>query len=138
MRKTMAIKVLGFSILLLSLTGQLWAKKFPLAASPKAPAASGEVNASTDKNGNTTIELKVSHLAKPGNLTPPATVYVVWFQQQGQTPTKQGELKVDGKLNGDLKASTTMKNFDVWITAESDPNVNNPNGDEVLRTTVQM
>lgn len=138
MRKITAIKFLGLTVLLLTMGGQLLAKTFPLTATPKVPAASGEVKASTDKNGNTTVELKVSHLAKPGNLTPPATVYVVWFQQQGQSPAKQGELKVNDKLNGDLKASTAMKNFDVWITSESDPNVNNPNGDEILRTTVQM
>jgi hypothetical protein len=138
MRNTMAIKFLGFTVLLLALSGALWAKKFPLTATPKVPAASGEIKASTDKNGNTTVELKVWHLAKPGNLTPSATVYVVWFQQQGQPPAKQGELKVNGKLSGEIKASTPMKNFDVSITAESDPNVNNPNGEEVLRTTVQM
>ena len=33
-----------------------------------------------DQNGNTDVTLKADHLAQPGMLTPPSTVYEVWFQ----------------------------------------------------------
>jgi len=115
-----------------------WAHKFHLTASQIVPGASGDLDANADKNGNTEVEMKILHLAKPSQLTPPATAYIVWFQQQGSDPANEGELKIGDKMRGEFKTSTPWKNFDVFITAESDPQVKSPSGQVVLRTTVQQ
>lgn len=119
------------------LATSIWAKTFALTASHLVPAAAGSVDAHVDKNGNTAVDIKVRDLAHPSSLTPPANTYVVWFQQAGADPQSQGELKVNGKLSGELRTVTQWKAFDVFITAESDPAVKSPSGDQVMNANIQ-
>ncbi len=115
-----------------------WAKTYHMASSKTVPAAAGEVNVAKEKNGNIRVDIKTKHLAKPGNLTPPANTYVVWLQQEGSQPQSQGEMKVGDDLNGDLKTTTPLKNFNVFITAETDSQTKNPSDQIVLRATVRQ
>jgi hypothetical protein len=100
------------------------------------PAAQGHADISHDDNGNTVVDLKVKHLARPENLSPPGTVYVVWFQPNGQPAQNQGVLRVDSDLNGELKSTTPLKNFDIVVTAEPGPTVSAPTGAEIMRQHV--
>ena len=69
-----------------------WAHKFHLTASQIVPGALGDLDANADRNGNTEVRMTVQHLAQPRQLTPPATAYIVRFQQQGAVrPTKGNE-----------------------------------------------
>jgi hypothetical protein len=115
-----------------------WAKTYHMTSSKTVPAAAGEVNVAKEKNGNIRVDIKVKHLAKPGNLTPPANTYVVWLQQEGSQPQSQGEMKVGDDLNGELKTTTPLKNFHMSITAETDSQTKNPSDQIVLRATVQQ
>lgn len=133
-----SIQLAGLFAFVLALTAVTWARKFGLTPGDKVPAASGEINTSTDKNGNTKVDLKVQNLALPGTLNPPATVYVVWFQSQDSQPENEGEIKVHSNLKGELKARTPSKNFEVLVTAETNPLVKTPSGTVVLRTKVTM
>jgi hypothetical protein len=101
------------------------------------PAAQGEVDVSKDKNGNIKLKIKVDHLAKPENLSPPQTVYVVWIQAPGGNPENQGQLKVDDKLKANFETAAPPKTFDLFITAEQDGLAHAPSGPEVLRATIQ-
>lgn len=114
-----------------------FAKTFPLVSASIVPGASGKVETGKDKNGNTELKIIVQHLARPESLTPPKTVYIVWLQEKGTDAESQGQLKVNKKLDGELKIVTTHKVFDVFVTGEDDANVKAPAGLEVLRTTVQ-
>lgn len=114
-----------------------WANKYRLVASSVVPAASGDVDVHQDKNGNTALEIKVEHLARPSQLTPPATAYVVWFVQHGSAPESEGELKVNDDLKGEFKTSTPFKSFEVRITAENDPMTKTASGPVVMRASVQ-
>lgn len=114
------------------------AKTFPLTATQTVPAAAGKAEVKRDKNGNTDVEISTEHLAQPGMLTPPATRYVVWFQEQGSNPTNAGQLRIDKDLKGTFKTTTRFQNFDVFITAESDPMAKSPAGQTVLETKVQV
>lgn len=125
------------SILIFSFALSLQAKTFPMTSSSATPAASGKVEAKKDKNGNTLVTIKTEHLAEPGMLTPPATNYVVWFAEEGAQPMNEGQLKVAKSLKGEFKTTTHNQNFDVFITAESDPLVKSPSGESVLKTKVQ-
>jgi uncharacterized protein YegP (UPF0339 family) len=128
--------VLLFVVPLLGV-GTLGAKTFPLTSSEAVPAAAGKVEVKKDKNGNNELTIKAEHLAQPGRLTPPATTYVVWFQEHNGEPMSQGELRVSKDLTGEFRATTHLSNFDVLITAEGDPTAKNPSGRIVLRTNVQ-
>src|SRR5579864_3224114 len=114
-----------------------WAKTYHMTSMTTVPAAAGEVNVAKEKNGNIQVDVSVTHLAKPGMLTPPANTYVVWFQQAGSQPQSQGELKVGNDLKGELKSTTTLNHFNVMITAETDSQTKTPSDEVVLRAAVQ-
>jgi|ERR1700728_2217349 hypothetical protein len=114
------------------------AKEFPLMATSIVPAAKGSVEIGKDRNGNTEVKLKVEHLAKPARLSPSQANYVVWLQDRASGPENQGELKVNGKLEGTFQTVTPRKNFDVFVTGENDSTVKSPSGPEVLRTSVSQ
>jgi hypothetical protein len=114
-----------------------FAKKYVLTPASIVPAAAGELNVGTDKNGNTELKIKLRHLAKPEGLTPPKSAYVIWIQQAGGTPERIGILKVNSKLEGSFESTTPYKAFDLSITAEDDPNLKSPSGPEVLRGSVR-
>ena len=115
-----------------------YAKKYPFTASTAVPAARGKVDIGKDSNGNTTVKITAEHLAEPGKLSPPGTDYVVWFQEKGSEPQTQGRLRIDKNLKGNFETSTPLKNFDIFVTAESNASTKQPAGTEVFRTTVQQ
>ena len=115
-----------------------WAKNYHMSATKIVPGAAAEVNVEKEKNGNVQVEVNVKHLAKPGLLTPPANSYVVWFQQQGSAPQNQGELKIGNDLKGELKSTTSLNNFNVFVTGETDPRAKTPSDQLVLQAIVQQ
>ncbi len=133
-RLSFAVCCLG-AVLLIATAAD--ARTFQLTASPAVPAANGKVDASKDKNGNTEVSLSAEHLAQPGMLTPPASNYIVWFQEEGRQPVNEGQMKVGKDLKGDFKTTTRFHNFKLFITAESDAQASAPSGQTVLSTTVQ-
>ena len=125
------------AIALMGVTSVATAKKYPLTADKSVPAARGQVDVGRDKNGNTKVEIEVEHLAVPESLTPSRSAYVVWFQERGAEPLNQGALKPNKSLKATFKSITPLKSFDVFVSAESDPNTKSPSGSEVLRASVQ-
>lgn len=111
-----------------------------MTADPSVPAASGTVHAQRDKNnGNTKLDIKVNNLARPSNLNPPATAYIVWVQPNGGDAVKEGSIGVDDKhLNGELHIVTVSKDFEVFVTPERSTTVTMPSSMEVLRAHVSM
>jgi hypothetical protein len=122
---------------MLALVPASYAKNYHMTASSTVPAATAELEVAKEKNGNIQVDLKATHLAKPGRLTPSANAYVVWFQQEGSQPQSQGELRVGDDLNAELKSTTTLHNFKVLVTAETDSQTRVPSEQVVLRGTVQ-
>jgi hypothetical protein len=122
---------------LIALAPAGWAKKYHMTASKIVPAAAAELNVGKEKNGNVQIDLKADHLAKPGRLTPPASSYVVWLQQEGSEAQSQGELKIGDDQKGELKTATPLRTFNVFVTAEADSQTKFPSQQVVLQATVQ-
>jgi hypothetical protein len=114
------------------------AKKFPFTAAPNVPAARGHVEFSSDKNGNNKVQIKVEHLAPPGNLTPARNSYVIWVQQPNGDPTVQDLLRVDKNLKAEFETTIPWNNFDVFVTAEDAASPQAPAGPEVLRATIRQ
>lgn len=114
-------------------------REYRMTGSAIVPAATGTVKAEKAKdNGNTKLDIKVAHLARPSSLTPSANDYLVWIRPNGGEAFKQGAIGVDKNLNGELKLETVSKDFDVFITAEQSDGVTYPSNVEVLSTHVSM
>jgi len=114
-----------------------WAREDKLTNTGAAPAAQGKVITSTDRNGNTEVDVHVKHMATPQSLTPAKQAYMVWVQPRGKEAELLGALRVNSDLEGSLKASTTNKDFDVLITAEDDAKPTTPSSTVILKGTVE-
>ena len=114
-----------------------YAKNYHMTASSIVPGATAELQVDKEKNGDIKVELKADHLAKPGRLTPSANAYIVWFQEKGSQPQIQGTLRIGDDLKAELKSTTTLHNFRVLVTAETDSQTKFPSEQVVLRATVQ-
>ena len=134
MRKLSTLVAVLFSFAMLANA----AKKFPFAAAPNVPAARGQVEFSSGKNGNYKVKLKVEHLAEPQNLTPAKNSYVIWFQQPDGYPTIQGVLRVDKNLKAEFETTIPWNNFAVFITAEDGASPRAPSGPELLRVEIKQ
>jgi len=111
-------------------------QKIQMTPSRKTPAAEGTISVKNGKNHNTEVAVKVQHLAEPASLTPPADVYVLWFQPNGQSAKNEGEIMIEGNRSGTLKTQTPFKHFQAFITAEKNARVEQPAGPRVLSATV--
>ena len=107
-------------------------KTVRMVPSQDVPAANGTVSVKTGPNQNTKIDLHVKNLAKPSALTPSRQVYVVWIEPPGQKPKNEGQLRVGKNLSGELHTVTPFKRFQVFITAENNPQATAPQGPRVL------
>lgn len=128
------------AVLPLVLAMALWpfggGRKVVMTSAASVPSAKGTVQINQDRNKNTQLDMKVEHLANPSALTPPAIVYVVWIQENGQPAENKGELRVDGNLNGEFKTVSPYKAFTVFVTAEQSPQVQSPTGEQLLTAQI--
>ncbi len=122
----------------LLVTFPLVAEKFLLKPTDTAPVATGEVDVNRDEYGDSKIDLTVDHLARAAELSPAHHVYVVWVQPSPGAAQNMGEMKVGDDLKGQFKAVTPLRNFDVFITAETDPQTPQPRGPVVMRAAVHQ
>jgi hypothetical protein len=110
--------------------------KVHMMAGSATPAAQGTVIARMGSNNNIDVDLKVQSLASPSSLTPPANVYVVWIQPPDHNPQNHGQLSVSQNQNGELHTGTPYKRFQVFVTAEQNAQVQEPEGPKVLQADV--
>lgn len=100
-----------------------------------APAATGGVTVKKDKNSNYVLNVSVMNLAEPKQLTPARETYIVWMDSDGSTTKKLGQIAPRSRaLKGELKATSTEKPREVYITAENDATITYPTGDVILTT----
>jgi hypothetical protein len=126
------------AVAMLALGATARAKTYAFQATSIVPGATGTADAKVDKTGgNTTVTIKVDHLARPTLLTPPANEYVVWIQPQDGSPQNQGVLQVGDNEKGELKMTTTASKFKTLVTAETEPHPKTPSNRVVLQTEVQ-
>jgi len=117
------------------------ATKATFPVSNVVPAADGYVKVKQDKNDNYEIQVKVKHLAPPERLNPPQDTYVVWVETASSGVENIGQLDVSSSMvsdtrKGSLETVSSYKPEEVFITAESSPNVQYPSLQEVLRAEV--
>lgn len=126
------------AVAMLALGVTAWAKTYTMQATSLTPGATGTIDAKADKTGgNTTVTIKVDHLARPTLLSPPANEYVVWIVPEDGAPQNQGVLQVGDNEKGELRMTTTSSKFSALVTAETEPHPKTPSDRVVLRSDVQ-
>lgn len=95
-------------------------KKVTFPVSEVVPAAEAVVRVDQDSNDNYEVELEVKNLARPDRLTPARRHYVVWLVTKRHGTINLGNLDINRKNNGELKATTPYEPIRVFITAEDD------------------
>lgn len=124
-------------LLALAVATVAWGREDRLTNTGTAPAAEGKVTSNSDHNGNTSVEVNVKHMATPQSLTPAKQDYLVWVQPRGKDPELLGALKVNSNLEGNMKATTPYKDFDILVTAEDNIKPDAPSSMVILRGTVE-
>lgn len=109
----------------------------PMKGSEASPAGQGTVAVAKGPSGNTSLTVRVKHLAPAERLANDASVYVVWVEPDGAPPQNVGVLTVDNNLQGSLTTITPHKRFRVIVTPEKSGEINAPEHDEVFTTDVQ-
>lgn len=107
-----------------------------MVASAETPAAEGTVSFEKGENDNTSVEVRVKHLAPPSRLAPDATVYVVWVEAEGVSVQAVGALKLDENLVGRLNFVTVQRVFRVVVTPEASRTVPAPSHRAVFTSDV--
>jgi hypothetical protein len=126
------------AVAMLALGVTAWAKTYTMQATSLTPGATGTIDAKADKTGgNTTVTIKVDHLARPTLLSPRANEYVVWIVPEDGAPQNQGVLQVGDNEKGELRMTTTSSKFSALVTAETEPHPKTPSDRVVLRSDVQ-
>jgi hypothetical protein len=116
----------------------LAAQRFHLEPTAMVPGATGVAEVGHDGNGNTTLNIHVGRLARPGQLSPARVTYVAWAEAPGRPAENLGIVTVGNDQKGDLNALTTLKDFRLVITAEDSPQVTIPTGPIVLRAMIHQ
>ena len=106
-----------------------------LRSSDSIPSAQGRLTVKGTEGPNQVVEVSVKHMAQPYRVRPGATGFVVWLQPAAaKQPINMGVLSVDKDLNGSLQFKTPFPNFEVFVTAEANPTVQQPTEDTKLLT----
>jgi outer membrane PBP1 activator LpoA protein len=141
MNRAVAIILAGvLSLSCSSFMGNKESRELQLTGSPSLSSAQGTAKVSTTDDGNTQIDLDVKHLSPPEKVNAGATAFVVWVKDANTETNAHnlGALKVDENLNGSMKAITSLRSFDLYVTAEPNATTDAPSGEQLLRTNVEM
>jgi hypothetical protein len=126
-------------MLFITITFSACARKIDFGSSQLVPGADGYIKLSSDNNKNTSISVKVYHLAPVEMLNPPGKVYVFWMTTDHDGIRNIGQLKNMNLLfsrvrKAGLKTVTAFKPKNFFITAENSGTVTEPRQEIVLKT----
>ncbi len=100
------------------------------------PACEGELEATSGPRGGTALSFTVKHLAPASRVVAEATVYVVWIKPLDGPFQNVGALWLDEDLEGRFRTMTPRRRFDVRVTPEASAQVEQPNHQPVLASSV--
>ena len=126
------LKSLLFMSLIAVLTSCATTTKFPLSSTVPAAEITAKVN--QDKNKNYVINVVAKNLASAERLNPPKNNYSVWIVTENGTIKNIGQLTNLNAKTATLKTLTPFNVKEIFITAEDQGNLTNPNGVEISRT----
>lgn len=107
------------------------AVNFPV--STVTPAAQIKVQTRQDKNKNNVYEITANHMASPERLSPPKKCYVVWGVTSDNGIKNLGQLVNKNAERDVLNTKTPFTVKQLFITAEDQGNISQPQGVEISR-----
>jgi hypothetical protein len=127
-------QVLALSIALSLMVTTGCATKYALQPADRTPAATGQIKANTDANGNRELEISVKHLPPASSLDQTFRTFVVWVRPGADATFRNvGQLRLDDDRRGELSTTTPYKSFDVMVTAEASGTSLSPSEAVILR-----
>jgi len=114
-------------------------KKVKFLNSSVVPAAKGTVKVNQDNNKNYVIKVKILDLAEVERLQPEKQTYVVWMDTDSGGTENLGQLKSSRSFfskqkTASLETVSSYKPIRIFVTAEHDLNVQNPDRKVFLTT----
>lgn len=106
-------------------------KTFPV--SDIAPAAEITVKQKTNTNDNNEITVKAKYLASPGRVSNNATAFVVWLVSEENGIKNIGALYNENGEDSELETISSFKGSEIFITAEEEAGISQPQGVEITR-----
>ena len=104
-----------------------------LASAPPLSKTKRTVSFKTSPDRGTRIILKVKNLPQAEDLNPPGYAYVAWVQSDWEAPPQNvGALAVDNDQKGELKTTTPLRDFELFVTAEAACDAAKPTGPPLL------
>lgn len=105
-----------------------------LQSGERTAGAEGQLEVTTDDNGNAMVEMSVAHLPPPSNLAEDRSIYVVWISpEDADIAYAVGKIRLNEDRTGALRFTTPFEDFQMVVTAEPDIYVENPSSEIVLR-----
>ncbi len=111
-------------------------RKVQMMAGTSTPGATATIQIKKGDNGNTALDIKAENLAPASSLTPAENVYVVWIQPPDKVAQNAGQLRVNQHEQAELNTVTAFKRFKVFITAEQNAQIQEPEGPRILSADV--
>lgn len=91
--------------------------KIDLKASDAMPQATGEAEVEAQK-GVTNVQVNVKGLGQAGKLGSSFLTYVLWAVSPDGRTLNLGEIQINNNGDGNLKATTQLQTFSLFVTAE--------------------
>lgn len=107
------------------------------ASAPGTPPLQGSVQATKDTDGNTSLSIRVLHLASPSAIASDAKVFVAWILPPGGYKHNIGPLILNDRLEGSLDTVTPHRRFHVFVTPEPDARSEQPTHPSVFSSEVE-
>ena len=86
------------------------------------PSAHGDIRVERIDKQQRLFTITMDHLPPPEDIGPGLNHYVVWFTAVGELPVRKGVLEYDPTTRvGAASVPTDMREFELQITAEQDP-----------------
>jgi len=102
---------------------------YALVGSAYVPATQGEIDVEKTSGDQILVKVTLDHLVPPGKLEEGLTHYVVWFVPAGEFPVRQRALDYEAEsLVGRAEILTSLREFELQITAEKSETPNQPSG----------
>ena len=100
---------------------------YALVGSAYVPAAHGQIDVEKIDKEEILITVTLDHLVPPEKIELGLTHYIVWFAPVGEHPTRQRALDYDAEAQvGRASIPTSLREFEVQITAENSETPNQP------------
>jgi len=100
---------------------------YALVGSAYVPAAHGEIDIEKIDREQILVTVLLDHLVPPEKVELGLTHYVVWFSAPGDLPVRQQALEYDAESQtGRASIPTSLREFELQITAESSDTPNQP------------